>query len=200
MNLRALRALARGMLDDTIEPYRTATKTLDGHINAALNEVAVRAPGLFEDSITPAICHLSVTAGQAVYALDRRVRQITAARLDGRDISLAPGGAVRHERNFLVFDSAPRRDGELRLTVTRYPLEPLEMDIDEPEIPLELHQPILHWACALVLRTPDVEIEDLARAAVHEGQFAAVFGDRPTASQIASQNRRRPLTVRYGGL
>lgn len=210
MDLPRLLELSRVELDDIIEPYFWSDEDLVRHLNEAVRQAAVRARLLVESQLP--MCTIALEAGEALYELDRAIivvrravlasrpseplARTTTAALDRSSTTwLADTGSPRAivvdqqgAGRVLRVTPVPTAADTLQLTVLRYPTveEQLSVGDDgaEPPISEEHHEALIHWVCHRAFRIPDQELQDVARANDHYGQFEAHFGPMPTAAQL----------------
>lgn len=208
-----LRELLRtAYLDDAAEPYLWSDDLLDGFIEEAQQEAAIRSRSLVDT------LDLLLVAGQGSYSLAAATLDITRFRVSGAGslgrISLEEldesgnweqrQGRLTHyaftSKQFsgdgeLIVYPAPGADGAATLTVQRLPI-PLANDNSEPELPAHQHLFLLDWAAHRAFTLRDSDAEDQARAAQHEGAFAAVFGERLDAKAMRKRAEKRPHKTR----
>ncbi|MEK7425737.1 MAG: hypothetical protein AAB131_18080 [Actinomycetota bacterium] len=77
----------RSRVHDNVAPYLWSDLEAIEFLNDAQNEAAERAR-LLRDSTTAEICTVAVTAGTAVYLLDRRIISVERAKLDSQRLPM----------------------------------------------------------------------------------------------------------------
>ena len=200
MNLAEMIQVAReDWLLGTAKPYLWSDDQIRRAINGALVD-ACRRGRLIVDASTFTLSF----DGPSSVPLDERVIFIRRAIVTGASRPLRrasikdldekrPGwedevGEPTHyvvDAETMAVRLFPAADGimpiEVRLTVVREPLAPLEVDSDRPEIPTRYHGALLHGACKRLFQKPDADAEDQRRAAYHEAEFEAEFGKKSAA-------------------
>jgi hypothetical protein len=216
MDLAALRAELRSMLDDEAEPHLWPSDSLDRYINAAHAEAVQRARLFRVDESMP------VTAGQPVsfevdaevWGIESVVRDSDGRRLIGTSAATLnerqPGWRTRtgHPSHFvfdlsqprdkrLLLNRAPVESGTYTVTTLRHPAV-MEDDSDEPEAISDTKTQLLmlHYAAMLALITRDADKQAPAERARHEELFTAAFGPPLTEAQRASWEQRGDMTIR----
>lgn len=197
----------REELDDEVEPHLWTDEYLIKRLNEAVEEAAIRARLLVESNRTD-ICQITLVPGQAQYTLHKSVMVIrravlasepsdalirtTTAALDShcndwRTRTGSPEFLVRDQqaRTFYV-SPVPTQADTLHLTLWRNPTddEQMEDEADEPCIDATYHDKLIHWACFRALSKRDVEQGSTKDADRHLALFEAIFGPRPTATQL----------------
>lgn len=87
----------------------------------------------------------------------------------------------------------------LGLTVYRTQFNPIEVhkiQLQEPEIHPLYHYPLLDWVYFLALSKQDADTYDPEKANGHAGNFAARFGERPSAEDLEFYRKDRPMRTR----
>jgi len=200
MNLAEMIQVAReDWLLDTAKPYLWSDDQIRRAINGALVD-ACRRGRLIVDASTFTLSF----DGPSSVPLDERVIFIRRAIVTGASRPLRrasikdldekrPGwedevGEPTHyvvDAETMAVRLFPAADGimpiEVRLTVVREPLAPLEVDSDRPEIPTRYHGALLHGACKRLFQKPDADAEDQRRSAYHEAEFETEFGKKSAA-------------------
>lgn len=200
MNLAEMIQVTReDWLLDTVTPYLWSDDQITRAINGALVDACRRGRLIVDASAFT----LSFDGPNSV-PLDERVIFIRRAIVTGASRPLRrasikdldekrPGwedevGEPTHyvvDAETMAVRLFPAADGitpiEVRLTVVREPLAPLETDSDRPEIPTRYHGALLHGACKRLFQKPDADAEDQRRAAYHEAEFEAEFGKKSAA-------------------
>ncbi|MFK8398167.1 hypothetical protein M2D07_006610 [Pseudomonas sp. BGr12] len=204
MNLGELEQAFRVVTGDLVPAYQFEPEWVASWLAEAQDEAALRRR-LLHESENPDICRIAVESGVAVYPLHPALFEITSLRIrrgDGdcsrplRIVStetLDDWDQAWREREgrveFAVQDDTtlrlvprPVEDEQLLLEGYRLPLKDLAAGIGEvPEIHRAHHQRLVKWALFRAYELPDVETQDLARAAQAEQEFTAYFGPRPSA-------------------
>lgn len=209
----------RDMVDDTSAPYLWKDGELRRYLDEAHREAAERA-FLLRDSTTVEITKVPVLAGTATYTLDRRIIKVESARLPSqtfplhitsspemdsvmpnwRDLQASPQRLVLDQEGDFIkatLCGVPTVTETLQLTVYRTPLEPLNTDDDEPEIPRRYHLGLLEWMAHLAYKKRDSETADDARSQSHAAEFARIFGERIDANVKRKHEQHRTDRVAY---
>lgn len=220
MDLSQLIAEYRRRADDRAEPPFVTDAELAPIASEAEREACIRARLLYDDSAA-AVTQYAVTAGQAIVKLHSAVDVITAAEflpgngstrrhqldLTGMDwvrencdwatrTSTRPIVLVHLDAGKVRIWPTPSVAGTLYLAVYRLPLNDLEDDGDEPEIPADQHMGLVDWMLYRVFSTTDSELENPKRAANALQEFELRFGPRQTADVRRRQRERRRVTTR----
>lgn len=223
-----LLGLLRRELSDVEEPYLWADDDLFQYLDEA-QEAFARTTELFSDATTASVTRVSVTAGQPFVALSPKVHRIegdmwlqtakqtvSEANLNeldslycGDDYGHASGGRWRSATGtprYLVLDierdkgrlvPIPTAADTLELHVIRLPLK----SVTEPgglEVTDTWHQrALVVYAKGLAYDKNDVDTQDAQLAAQFKAEaLSQMFEIRDETRR----KRRRPGTVRYGGL
>lgn len=181
-------------------------------------EAAIRALLLPDDSSD--FTNLAVTANQPIVELDPVIFKIDRATFTAssggraRNLDLVgmdfitdhcdwqgracarPGYLAHYERSRARIWETPSVAGTLALSVYRLPLNPLEDDDDEPEIPVEHHRNLVDWMLFRAYGKKDSEQYDPQRSADALARFEANFGFRDTADVMRRHRERRRTTTR----
>lgn len=217
MELGKLMDLFRGRVDDKAEPYLWPDDEVTQWFNEAEQEACVRA-SLITDSVTPAVCDITVTAGDASYPLHAKVTKVMSAVLTnaygveidleviGRADFAAKGRAIERIEGlplYLIEDEAgvqlapiPAVNYELALTVHRLPLDDMEISVDEPEIHAMHHARLVDWPVYRAYSKRDPDTYDPDKAAAAEATFTRSFGPRLDANVLRKHKRRGTPVVR----
>jgi hypothetical protein len=199
---------ARVRLDDTAGRVRWPADFLLRALNHVTREACLRA-NMIRDDVTSAITLIPLLPEIGEYALDTRVINVADVRLedDGGYLTRATHDDLirqcprwrthtsRVPRRYMVdrmmasrlrvtvYPKPVEQDDmdSLRLTVHRYPLEPLVADTDEPEIDPQYHLHLVHGVVAVAYEDRDPDRYDPVRAKDHWGEFARYFGERESA-------------------
>lgn len=155
-----------------------------------------------QDADTPAVCYVTIVLGQREYPLDPAVIRILSAEygniilpvtstdhMHGDQAEFASYQSVRrsdypgvyavvpdYQIGKIVLVGTPAAEDagkQLRLRVSRYPLEKLTLDNAnaEPEIPERFHLDMIEWAAFRALRNHDADAENMAKASAHSTRF-----------------------------
>lgn len=214
----ALLAEYRRRADDRAEPYFMSDAQVLALLTEAEQEACQRSHPIF-DYDTVAVVEYAIAANQSSIALDPRVWRVDHATFtpdgalrgcrieltgidairdmqDGRTvISSRPSHAAHSGRSTLTLYPAPSGAGTLRLDVYRLPLYDIESELDEPEIPAELHMGLVDWVLYRVYDTPDMELTDPQRAQRALADFTVRFGERRTGDAQRRHRERRRVTA-----
>jgi len=165
------------------------------------------------------LCHISLIANQAVYAVSPKILQIRRCQLASMDYPLSgpvtdselddlfsgwrgTAGSVgtagtggvptyfRYSGSSIVFILAPATVDTAYLTVSRLPLQSFGLDTS-PEIDEQYHVGLCDWAAHLAYLKPDTETINLNMSKVYEQKFVEQFGSLPDA---AVQGMRKMLS------
>jgi len=208
-------ALFRERADDEAAPYLYSDQSAYRWMSEGEREASLRARLLWDDSSFT----IDVIANTAVYDLDPQVLLLDAARFTPtgyRVIDLALRGLdwVRAQcdwqtrtatRPWVIAHVPPMQvrlyptpsvAGSLALSVYRLPLNDIEDQEDEPEIPAVHHDGLVDWMLYRAFNTKDTEAQDPQRAAEAYARFEQRFGPRPDADSLQRQQARRRITTR----
>lgn len=216
MNLGELRAAYRLAMFDTAAPYLWSDAEINGYINDAVNEAAIRAK-LIQDETTDAVCKLDLVADTHTYTLHSKICGIYRVKVDGDTRPLArksreemdmeyPGWETQtgkpqiftelNDASLIRFVPVPYADVTSRMVVWRLPLNPLVADTDVPEIHDKHHVRLLHWARRCGYLKQDTETFDADAALRQEQLFIDSFGVRPDANVQRKRRESRSHVVR----
>lgn len=222
MNLGTLRARFRTRVDDRAEPFLWEDDEVDGFLNEAVTEVAIRTH-CFRDETTPSVCVVPLVAGQSRYPLDPRVLEVLHARVDDLrcDLERSMTGLFRGYRSpgtpqeyavelegpqrVLVLDRPPPADPpltQLNLVVYRTALNTMVDEGDDCELPEEWCVPLLHGAAMIAWNTPNSDVNVASTSKLRddaEARFTSYFGPRPSASTTRKRLRHRGPVSGSGG-
>lgn len=226
MNLGALIARGRAWLNDETVPFLWSDSFLTDAANQAQIEACMRRP-LLTVTADPAISRIAVTAGLADYPLHPTVLLVQRVMIAGEGAPLILTAASVLDRtipNWAVATGTPTvllqdpsggtirlypipvASGELTLLVWRLPTQVMTAPTDTPEIPLPLHDGLVHWMVHQALLMGDSERQDQATANRHRMEFANIFGlpmtwrDYQEARIHPADARAHPLVGLGGGL
>lgn len=215
MNLKDLRDGFRNQADDAVSPFLWEDPEVNQFFNEAENEACQRAL-LLEDSDSPRICRISLTAGKASYTLSPLVIEVRRARVASERHTLefrneewldqnycfgwetrtgVPKYAILSKTKFRPVP-IPEASDTVLMTVFRLPEEPMVDNEDEPEIQEVYHYRLIDWALRCAYLKQDADTYDPVKAAAAEARFTASFGERPDANVLRKQARRKPTIVR----
>lgn len=203
MRREALRRRVRLLAQDTTLPYLWQDEDIDDWLNEAQQEAAIRARLLRATPAShPALCEFSLTAGETAIALPEQLYEISYQEwvigAERRPLKLVsrewmdttlPGWRAMPaaEPDYLVQDRQqlqvvppPIADGAVLIEGYRLP-EPMELDDDEPRIPLAHHIHLVQWALHVGYSMPDAETFNPGKSQAAEAEFARYFGARPDA-------------------
>lgn len=91
----------------------------------------------------------------------------------------------------------PTRAAPIKLTVYRYPLDPMVADEDEPELPERYHYDLIDWMAHLAYLKQDTETFDPQAAKRAESDFVKNFGVKLDANVRRQQREGRTHQVRF---
>lgn len=213
MNFGELKALFRARVDDLSSPYLWSDDDFAGYLDDTINDACERA-FLIEDSTTPTVVKIGVTAAKHTYSIDPSIIRIERAKLDLASSKLAitdretlDGGAdwddltgtptrlldlgasIRLVRIPIIADT-------LRLVVKRRPLAILTNDTDEPEIPVVYHQRLIPGVIARAYMKNDSESYNKAASDQAEIEFSRWFGAKRDANVMRKHREHRSHTTR----
>lgn len=203
MRREALRRRVRLLAQDTTLPYLWQDEDIDDWLNEAQQEAAIRARLLRATPAShPALCEFSLTAGETAIALPEQLYEISYQEwvigAERRPLKLVsrewmdttlPGWRAMPaaEPDYLVQDRQqlqvvppPIADGAVLIEGYRLP-EPMDLDDDEPRIPLAHHIHLVQWALHVGYSMPDAETFNPGKSQAAEAEFARYFGARPDA-------------------
>lgn len=201
MNLEQLTQRFRTDSCDKADPPFASNEEVWGWFSQAVDEAAIRARLLLEDS-DPAFCRIAVSAGQSRAPLHPKTYEIAQQSfvLDtGRHIPLdlisrekldqvasrwreMPNGEPRW---LIQMDTsarlvpAPMEAGALHLEIYRLSLKPLLTESSKPEIHEARHIHLVEWALHKFFSIPDADFFDTGRAQRHLQNFENYFGLSP---------------------
>jgi hypothetical protein len=212
-------AFRRGVFD-TVKPYLWSNDDAEEYLEDALAEACERAL-LLRDSMTPEICTLTIAAGVSTYLLDKRIIEVTRAKLDSASVPLvltSTEALDRGERGWQSYGEAgvthlaldaegkrwkatlvgtPSAADVLRTTVHRMPLRALCDGKDVPEIPDRLHIRLVDWMRHRAYLKQDAETMDAKKADDAAAAFASAFGPRIDANARRTQRDLGPSVIQF---
>ncbi|WP_284337644.1 hypothetical protein [Comamonas sp. NoAH] len=218
MRLKQMIEMFRAELGDTQKTYLWEDSELVHYLNQAVQEACERAL-LIEDRYTPSVCQFQTAIGTDSYELHSSLikikRMTVAARLlrptcveelddecpgwerqTGVPHSFIWEGTQGSGRPRVRLVPTPAMEAEVRMTVYRGALKPLEVDSDaEPEIPVSLHDGLKHWVYRCALLKNDADAQDAVRAADHEALFTNIFGAKTDANVARKRRDRNPPLI-----
>ncbi len=205
MNLAQLIDAYRVAADDRVTPGELFDdEQVARWLSEAQDEAALRRR-LIYDATTADVCVVNVSIGNSVFPKHPKVfeiswaafvptadpEHITPLHLMSREALTAEDPKWRtrlgeprvliHDDTTLQVCPKPIEAGSLQLEVYRLPMDPLELDDDEPEIHEAHHMYLVDWALFRAFSVPDSEFIDAKRAVEAEARFTAYFGPRPDA-------------------
>ena len=203
MRREALRRRVRLLAQDTTLPYLWQDEDIDDWLNEAQQEATIRARLLRATPAShPALCEFSLTAGETAITVPDQLYEIShqewAAGGERRPLKLMsrewmdttlPGWRAMPaaEPDYLVQDRQalevvppPIAAGAVLIEGYRLP-EPMELDDDEPRIPLAHHIHLVQWALHIGYSLPDAETLNPGKSQAAEAEFTRYFGARPDA-------------------
>jgi hypothetical protein len=223
MNLSELIVLCREDLDDLNAPYLVADESLTTYLNSAVNEACSRAFLLYDEA-TDETCSVTIDRGEQSCVVHPAVLRVESVRrTDGtplyrmpglpyldtanvswRDVAGVPTGFFVRRRELFV-NYAPAASTDLILGVFRRPVssERLADDADEPAIPEQFHEKLIHWALYRAYNRHDSELKSPENAAIQLSLFEAAFGRASSArAQVLNAELSSRATTKaapYGG-
>ena len=203
MRREALRRRVRLLAQDTTLPYLWQDEDIDDWLNEAQQEAAIRARLLRATPAShPALCEYTMAAGETAITVPDQLYEISHQEWNAggerRPLKLVsrewmdttlPGwrASPAAEPDYLVQDRqalevvpAPSTDGAVLIEGYRLP-EPMELDADEPRIPLAHHIHLVQWALHIGYSLPDAETLNPGKSQTAEAEFTRYFGARPGA-------------------
>ena len=115
---------------------------------------------------------------------------------DWSTLTGTPRYFIDPQEKYLTLVRIPIIAAPIRLSVYRYPLEPLCNLEDEPEIAHRHHYRLIDWMEHLAFQKQDTECFDPKKVVDKEALFVASFGIRPDANVRRMQRARRSNQVR----
>lgn len=198
MTLRELISRFRTLSNDKVEPYFWSDEEITAWLNDGEEEACTRGRMLHEQA-DDAVCSIEVKAGHtlsrlhpSMYEVDcfswrdiganesHALKLVSPEELgmlmpDGRDKSGKPRFVLQDDTRLFVLP-VPERDGTLRVSGYRLPLQAMKDDDDTPEIHAIHHKHLLNWVLFKGFSIPDTEMFDPNRAAFAEAEFSRYFG------------------------
>lgn len=181
------------------------------------SEAAVRGKLLRDDR--SGFCRIPLLTTTTDYRIDPRIFEVQRARLQwpdedstrfhdltmgrlaeretervrtGRPCELYHNAGARR----VITDRLPSELGVLHLEVYRRPMFAIEDPADEPEIPEEFHEGLIHWALYRAYRKRDSQTFNEQRSDEHRQHFERIYGPPVTAQQLRNRTERRRVTTR----
>lgn len=203
-------------MNDTVEPYLWSDEEVLGYIDESQEWFCRRVQGI-TDSITPAVCRVSVLPGTTWIDLDPRVLEVVGVRRgdNGRTVEMVDRtrltdyderpGYFRDVRGIVLGES----DGKMRivpgsnetvtlwLTVRRLPLEPITSDLQKFEIAERHHRHLLLYQRALAYSKDDAEAKNAEQASLFFARFER-YCEQAKREIDSLPNITR--VVQYGGI
>lgn len=203
MRREALRRRVRLLAQDTTLPYLWQDEDIDDWLNEAQQEATIRARLLRATPAShPAMCEYPLAASETAITVPDQLYEIShqewTAGGERRPLKLVsrewmdttlPGWRAMPaaEPDYLVQDRQalevvppPIAAGSVLIEGYRLP-EPMELDDDEPRIPLAHHIHLVQWALHVGYSLPDAETFNPGKSQAAEAEFARYFGARPDA-------------------
>ena len=204
-------------LDDIVEPYMYADKTLLRYINAAQREVCLRMDVLYDES-TKDVCVVKLKPGVNEYSIPQLITRLEEisfngqpihkyshrdasskfpnwASLTGFEVSNSRGYFIRGRKLF-VFPSPDTTGQTLDLKVYRLPIDQINDPDAEFELPEEHHGDLKEWALGLAFSKLDADRYDPNKAQMHKAEFERTFGKR-IPSDVRQHQLEEPRTASY---
>ena len=196
MTLAELIAAYRAESFDDADPPFVSDELATLYANEAQVEAARRSVPLRDSSLS-----VSVSAGEPVVKLDKKVLRVIRARLQSQARALEFLTIYELDRGTSAWETMtgiprvlvtdyqhgavrmwpkPLRDETLLLTVDRLPKK-MESDEDEPEIREEHHRSLVNWILYRAYSRVDADMFDPNKAAIALKQFESEFGARVSA-------------------
>lgn len=179
-------------LDDIKKPYFWSDANIISALSQAERELCRRLY-LLSDSVTPAICQLTIVAGTRIYTVDSKILKIERLKypgvtkpLDSTSIEKLdeenpswedgvglPGRYVLDPRSSTItFDNKPTENATVSMSVRRLPLLTLISKATSlsPEIK-ELDDEMIHGALKFLYLKPDAETFNVDLSKKWDNQF-----------------------------
>lgn len=198
MTLRELINEVRNRLDDSVPPYLWSDIELTSMFNEAQNELCEKA-GLLRDSITTAICQISVSSGTASYTIDTRIVKLLKVKLGAAYTELTPVDPTYMDEMFpgweddtgtpiyfMMTDTRkirlypnPTANSTLYLRVTRFPSAQLTLSAEtaSPEIPWQYHTKLYDGVMKLAYLKDDAETLDLNKSNLYDAKWQRTINE-----------------------
>lgn len=191
MNRAELRAAARQRLNDLVEGYGWSDAELNGWINEAVREAAIRA-GLLSAAVTVAL-----VGGQAEYPLDSAISYVLSARLAAGGLLMRTARATldAHCADWMATTGTPTQFFIEGRTLTVWPTPaaaatvllqthqyPAALTTDQHSPSLEDHEHLflVEWVIYRAGQKRDMDFT-LPNPEQYEASFTRAFGPRPSA-------------------
>lgn len=216
MNLKQLRDSVRSSLRDDTGLASDAYWS-DTDLNEYLNEgysIFCRSTQIIRDSVTAAICTLTVNQGDQNIAISPLILKIERAKptwytgfLTKKDVSdfdndnpswFGTAGTPRfyaldYSTNYLTLDKAASVSGTIALTVKRMPLSDLSANSDYPEFNSQYHWMLKDYALYRAFMKQDAEVYNPQKAATHRALFMGNDDASPGGHILAVKAEIDPL-------
>jgi hypothetical protein len=200
MDLKEIRHKIRGKLDDEVGINSSLSywsdPELDEYINACIEEMHERTLCV-TDSLTSAVCLISLVSGQRHYPISDTILDIDTVQpswrtkpLNKQSIATINDGWLQatgtpeaylmdYSHRTLSLDRAiPAVAGQtLRLTVRRLPISELVQDTDTPELPRQYHRRLFDGVMALAYLKQDAEVYNPEKAKAHRAKWDDSLGE-----------------------
>lgn len=216
MNVSGFIAAFRLSAQDAVAPYLWSDVEIVDYLNDAINEACERAL-LIEDRVTPAVCSITLVAGQSDYTLHASIIKVKRLTFRGRaltetSVEAMDDGDPQWEsragepRQYILAGNhglrmipTPTVGEAIALTVYRTPVAALAVapGTATPEIPERHHQRLMDWVRRCAYLKPDSEVFDKAASERYEAAFEGSFGARIDANVQRKHRDRRPHKVRF---
>lgn len=200
------------------EKYLWSDEEVTLYLNEAEREASQRA-NLIYDEINPEVVDVTIDSGASLVELNETIFYIDRVALEDGSVlerttrdyldEEVPGWSVitssKPSKFFVIEGIAsevlyvvpkPVEAVNLKLSVYRTPLAPMESPDDEPEIHPRYHFRLIDWALNLAYRKEDSETKDLDKAERHAAAFAMSFGLGVNENVRRMRRRTRRNTIR----
>lgn len=213
MKLKDIVAEARSRLDDKAAPYLWSRDELVRWINEAVDEAALRARLIYDES-SP-LTRLTVGPERQTFPLSDRIFMVDRVILDSTGLDLDrttqpemddvlprwrnhTGTPISFidEQAYLRLYPSPAAADAVQLAVWRLSRCPMLQDEDEPEIAPVHHMHLIEWVRYRAYSRHDSDTEDGKKSAEGLGLFTSIFGERPDANVRRKHRVKRFVTVR----
>lgn len=214
MQLIEIRNRVRGLLDDTAGTDSSRywkDADLNEYINACIEEMCERTLCL-DDSLTDAVCLVTLEAGKRHYALHESILAIHTAQpswcsapLTGASATELPAGWLQavglplsyttdYSNGMLSLASAPAAvTGEtIRLSVTRLPLVDLALSTSVPEIHRQYHRKLYDGVLSMAFLKQDAEVYNPSKSKGHRDKWEEILN-----TTVRRESRLKPRVL-YG--
>jgi len=224
MNLKQIRDNARLRLDDLRpENYGWSDQELNGYINEAANEAAIRSRSIV-DSTSTKCSRITTISGTATYTINPSVffidrvydatNKLTLTKtsfneLDDNDSKWQDrsgkpthyiddlnhyGDDISKKRSITLYPN-PDSAIALHLTVYRTHLEVLT-DYLEPELPIYQHADLIYWVLHLAYLKQDADTLNIDKSLEFYARFDQCFGEKQDARKLEWRRKHRVIRVK----